>query len=58
MTDVESAADEIAGYGADVVVVEPAELRAAVLRRLRGVLAAAGGTTGTPRTAAAPGGTA
>ncbi|MGI4895187.1 MAG: helix-turn-helix transcriptional regulator [Janthinobacterium lividum] len=34
--DVEMSADEIATYGADVVVLDPPELRDAVLRRLRG----------------------
>jgi proteasome accessory factor B len=36
--DVERLADEAVGYGADVVVVEPAEARAAVLARLHQVL--------------------
>jgi len=36
--DVDRLADEAVGYGADVVVVDPAEARAAVLERLRGVL--------------------
>jgi predicted DNA-binding transcriptional regulator YafY len=36
--DVERLADEAVGYGADVVVVEPAEARAAVLARLHDVL--------------------
>ncbi|WP_369068971.1 helix-turn-helix transcriptional regulator [Kineococcus terrestris] len=36
VADVEVAADEVAAYGADVVVLDPPELRAAVLRRLRG----------------------
>jgi proteasome accessory factor B len=36
--DVERLADEAVGYGPDVVVVEPAEARDAVLARLRGVL--------------------
>lgn len=36
--DVEWLADEIASHGADVLVREPEDLRAAVLRRLRGVL--------------------
>jgi predicted DNA-binding transcriptional regulator YafY len=36
--DVERLADEAVGYGADVLVVEPAEARAAVLARLRDVL--------------------
>ncbi|HWF41460.1 MAG TPA: WYL domain-containing protein [Acidothermaceae bacterium] len=36
--DVERLADEAVGYGADVVVVEPAEARTAVLARLHDVL--------------------
>jgi proteasome accessory factor B len=40
--DVERLAEELAGYAADVVALEPPELRGAVLRRLDGVLAAAG----------------
>ena len=36
--DVERLADEAVGYGADVVVVEPADARAAVLARLHQVL--------------------
>ncbi len=36
--DVERLADEAVSYGADVVVVEPAEARAAVLARLHDVL--------------------
>ncbi|HZV25425.1 MAG TPA: WYL domain-containing protein [Acidothermaceae bacterium] len=36
--DVERLADEAVGYGADVVVVEPAEARLAVLARLHDVL--------------------
>jgi proteasome accessory factor B len=32
-------AQELAGYGADVVVLEPADVRAAVIRHLRGALA-------------------
>lgn len=36
--DVERLADEAVGYGADVVIVEPAEARAAVLARLHDVL--------------------
>ncbi|GAA0291050.1 helix-turn-helix transcriptional regulator [Kineococcus aurantiacus] len=36
VTDVEVSADELAAFGADVVVLEPADLREAVLRRLRG----------------------
>ena len=39
----EDRAEEIAGYGPDVVVVEPADLRAAVQRQLRGVLVAQSG---------------
>ncbi len=41
--DRDMLAQEIAGYGADVVVEEPAELRDAVVDRLRSVLAAHGG---------------
>lgn len=36
--DVESLADEVAGYGADAVVREPVQLRTAVMARLRAVL--------------------
>ncbi|HSR25383.1 MAG TPA: YafY family protein [Candidatus Eisenbacteria bacterium] len=36
--DAELLADEVAGYGPDVVAVEPVELRDAVVRRLRAVL--------------------
>lgn len=36
--DAEVLADEVAGYGPDVVALEPEELRAAVIRRLRAVL--------------------
>ncbi|MEZ0163502.1 helix-turn-helix transcriptional regulator [Kineococcus sp. LSe6-4] len=36
VSDVEVAADELAAYGADVLVLEPDDLREAVLRRLRG----------------------
>ena len=42
-TDDDALADEVSGYGADVVVVEPAEVRELVVARLRGVLAAHGG---------------
>lgn len=35
--DPEALADEIVGYGADVVVLDPPEARAAVVRRLRAV---------------------
>jgi predicted DNA-binding transcriptional regulator YafY len=38
---VERLADEAAGYGADVIIVEPAEARAAVLARMHGVLGSA-----------------
>ena len=41
--DVEGLAEEVSGYGADVVVLEPAALVAAVVRRLFGALAAHGG---------------
>ncbi len=37
--DPESFAEEVASNGADVVVLEPADVRAAVVRRLRGALA-------------------
>ena len=36
--DLEVLAEEIAGFGADVIAVAPRELRDAVVRRLRGVL--------------------
>ncbi len=36
--DAEALAQEVAGYGADVVAVEPPELRDAVVRRLRAVV--------------------
>jgi proteasome accessory factor B len=35
-TDAEAFADEVTGYGPDVVVLEPAEVREAVVRRLEG----------------------
>ncbi|MGG5257122.1 helix-turn-helix transcriptional regulator [Phycicoccus avicenniae] len=41
--DLYAFAEEVAGYGADVVVEQPAELVDAVLERLRGALAAHGG---------------
>lgn len=41
--DVEMLADELAGYGPDVVAVAPPELVAGVLRRLRGAVAAHAG---------------
>jgi proteasome accessory factor B len=34
----EAFADEVLGYGADVVVLSPPEVRASVLRRLREVV--------------------
>lgn len=42
VSDVENLADEVAGYGAAVVVLDPPELREAVLRRLRAVAALGG----------------
>jgi proteasome accessory factor B len=42
-TDDDALADEVSGYGADVVVDEPAEVRDLVVARLRGALAAHGG---------------
>jgi proteasome accessory factor B len=36
VSDVEMSADELAAYGADVLVLEPQDLREAVVRRLRG----------------------
>jgi proteasome accessory factor B len=39
-TDPERLADQLVWYGADVVVIEPPEARAAVVRRLRGALTA------------------
>ncbi len=41
--DLDAFAEEVAGYGADVVVEQPRELVDAVLGRLRGALAAHGG---------------
>ncbi|WP_404348147.1 WYL domain-containing protein [Phycicoccus jejuensis] len=41
--DVWSFAEEVAGYGADIVVEQPPELVDAVVERLRGTLAAHGG---------------
>ncbi len=41
--DLEDYAEELAGYGADVVVEAPSELVGSVVRRLRGALAAHGG---------------
>ncbi|GAA4730044.1 WYL domain-containing protein [Pedococcus ginsenosidimutans] len=45
-TDDDALADEVSGYGADVVVVEPAEVRDLVVARLRGALAAHRAVTG------------
>lgn len=42
-TDAEAFADEVTGYGPDVVVVEPAEVREAVVRRLAGAARAHAG---------------
>ena len=58
-TDDDALADEVSGYGADVVVVEPAEVRDLVVARLRGALAAHRALTGvrgmsTQETATAP----
>jgi proteasome accessory factor B len=36
--DAEALAQEVAGYGSDVVALEPPELREAVVRRLQAVL--------------------
>ena len=41
--DVEGLAAWVAGFGADVVVLDPPELRDAVVRRFEGVLAGHGG---------------
>ena len=41
--DLDGFAEELAGYGADVVVEQPAELATRVVERLRGALAAHGG---------------
>ena len=38
-SDVGWFADHLASFGADLVVLEPADLREAVIRRLKGVLA-------------------
>jgi predicted DNA-binding transcriptional regulator YafY len=55
-TDVEELAQQVAAAGPDALVLEPADLREAVVRRLRGVLeaqrpgaAAGGGAVGSPR---------
>jgi proteasome accessory factor B len=42
-SDPDAFADEITGYGADVLVIGPAEVRDAVVRRLEGAVAAHGG---------------
>ena len=42
-TDDDALADEVSGYGADVVVQKPPEVRDLVVARLRGALAAHGG---------------
>jgi len=42
-TDLDDFAEELAGYGTDVVVEAPPELVDSVVRRLRGSLAAHGG---------------
>jgi len=39
-SDPEAFADEVTGYGADVLVLEPEEVRGAVIRRLEGAAAA------------------
>lgn len=44
--DLHILADELASYGPEVRVVEPADLRDAVISRLRAVVAAHGSTTG------------
>ena len=44
-TDLEDFAEQLAGYGADVVAEQPTELVEAVARRLRGALVAHGGGT-------------
>ena len=44
-------AEEVAGYGADVLVVAPAELREAVVRRLQGALDATRPPVEAPATA-------
>ena len=41
--DLDAFAEELAGYGADVVVEQPPELVDAVVERLRGALLAHGG---------------
>ena len=48
--DAEACADEVSGFGPDVVVVQPPEVREAVVRRLEG---AAGRRTGGGRMSAA-----
>jgi proteasome accessory factor B len=51
--DPEVLAEELVSYGANVVALEPPELREAVVRRLRSVLAAAGGVAVASQVAAA-----
>ena len=46
-------ADEVAGHGADVLVVEPVDLREAVVERLRAVAATSGSTSTSTATAGA-----
>ena len=46
-------ADEVAGHGADVLVLAPADLRAAVVERLRAVAATSGSTSTSSATAGA-----
>jgi proteasome accessory factor B len=53
LEDPEVLAEELVSHGANVVVLEPGELRDAVVRRLQGVLAAAGAAAGTAAGAAA-----
>jgi proteasome accessory factor B len=43
-TDTEAFADEISGFGPDVVVESPTELRESVIRRLTGALGRATGS--------------
>ncbi len=47
--DAEQLAEEVAGYGPDVVALEPPELIEAVVRRLRAVLEATQAGAGVPR---------
>ena len=50
-TDPYAFADEVSGYGADVVVHEPAEVRGLVVERLRGAVAAHAAAHGSAHTA-------